>query len=56
MMGLTRIGIEGLTMGCKDDDTCDQPVTKGDLEKSMRNNFLALMFVYAGFTYLIVTN
>ncbi len=19
-------------MGCKDDDTCDQPVTKGDLE------------------------
>ena len=20
-------------MGCKDDDTCDQPVTKGDLEK-----------------------
>ena len=19
-------------MGCKDDDTCDQPVTKGDME------------------------
>ena len=32
MMELTRIGIDGLTMGCKDDDTCDQPVTKGDME------------------------
>jgi len=43
-------------MGCKDDDTCDQSVTKGDLETSVREIFVALIIVYAGFTYLIVTN
>ena len=56
MMGLTHIGIEGLTMGCKDDDTCDQPVTKGDMEANYDILFyqgLATFLVCLwGFSYL----
>ncbi len=43
-------------MGCKDDDTCDQPVTKGEIEGQFNINFLinmaTLTMVIIGFSWL----
>lgn len=36
-------------MKCKDDNTCDQPATKGDLERVYRN---IIVFGFGSFTLL----
>tara|TARA_B100000686_G_scaffold337755_1_gene409302 strand:+ start:296 stop:451 length:156 start_codon:yes stop_codon:yes gene_type:complete len=33
-------------MGCKDDDTCDQPATRGDLEVLMWAIPIVTLFLY----------
>ena len=40
-------------MGCEDDNTCDQPATKGEIER-VYNNLLGFGMVSVGFLCFLI--